>query len=353
MSITKQQAILLKYRETRSTYLRLERLAADRLTEAIREADIRVMSVEHRVKTVDSLEAKIARKGDKYADISEVTDLVGLRVICFFSDDIDRLANLVGMIFSMDRRASVDKREQLSATSFGYLSLHCICTVPDDGTWPEEVRGIRFEIQLRSALQHVWAEIEHDLGYKSEFGVPRAVRREFSRVAGLLEIADDCFISIRDKVSRYSEDIRRKIADNEADDLPIDRESLREYMLHNTQMRGFLDRLSELSAAKVVDADPDVYVQQLDWLGMSTLGDLRRMLDADADQALILAGEILQYADMDSIASTAALRFLCQAELLRKRYTCAQMEEFLRLSLKDPARAAARARRLSARLSND
>ena len=105
-----------------------------------------------------------------------------------------------------------------------------------------------------------------------------------------------------------------------------------------------------MAAAQVIDADPDTYVQQLDWLGMSTLGDLRAMLDADANEALILAEEILKFTDMDTIASTAALRYLCQAELLRKRYSCQQMEEFLRLSLKDPARAAARARRLSARL---
>ena len=169
---------------------------------------------------------------------------MGIRVISYFSDDVDRLADLVDRLFIMDRKASVDKREVLSATSFGYLSLHCICSLPEDGSWPVELLGIRFEIQLRSALQHVWAEIEHDLGYKSEFGVPRTVRREFSRVAGLLEVADECFISIRDKVSRYSEEIRRKIADNEADELPIDRVSLREYMLHNSQMRGFLDRLA-------------------------------------------------------------------------------------------------------------
>ena len=55
MNITKQQAIVLKYRETRSTYLRLERLVTDRLTQAIHTEGIRVMSIEHRVKTVDSL----------------------------------------------------------------------------------------------------------------------------------------------------------------------------------------------------------------------------------------------------------------------------------------------------------
>lgn len=352
MSISKQQAIMLTYRDTRATYLRLERLVTEQITGALRQASMRVMSIEHRTKTISSLEAKIARKGDKYADIREVTDLVGIRIVCYFSDDVDRIANLIGSLFQIDQAASVDKRALLSTTSFGYLSLHCICSLKEDGTWPEELYGIRFEVQIRSVLQHVWAEIEHDLGYKSEFGVPRTVRREFSRVAGLLEIADEYFVSIRDKVESYTTDIRQKIADNTADDLPIDRISLREYMLHNSRMRDFLRRLSDLCSAAVVDADPDTYVQQLDWLGMTTLGELSAMVDANANQALILAGEALQYTDMDSLTSTAALRYLCQAELIRKHYTCAQMEDFLRLSLKDPARAAARARRLSARQEN-
>jgi ppGpp synthetase/RelA/SpoT-type nucleotidyltranferase len=56
-------------------------------------------------------------------------------------------------------------------------------------------------------LQHAWAEIEHDLGYKTALGVPRNVRRQFSRLAGLLEIADTEFASIRDRLSSYERDL--------------------------------------------------------------------------------------------------------------------------------------------------
>ena len=53
--------------------------------------------------------------------------------------------------------------------------------------------GLKCEIQIRSVLQHAWAEIEHDLGYKSELTIPKEVRRSFSRLAGLLELGDKEF----------------------------------------------------------------------------------------------------------------------------------------------------------------
>ena len=351
MSSIKPNEMIKQYRDNRTTYVRLDRIATDCLMNALKEAGIQVMSVEHRVKTVDSLALKVARKGDKYAGLEEITDLVGIRVITYFADDVDRVAELVAGLFDVDWKTSVDKREQLSATSFGYLSLHHICSLKPESGAPEELLHIRFEIQLRSVLQHVWAEIEHDLGYKSEFGVPRAIRREFSRVAGLLEIADESFSSIREKVNKYTEDIRVQIAEDRADDLPIDRVSLREYMLRNGSMRSFLERLAEVCMAEITDADPELYVPQLEWLQIRTLGQLRQMLEDDGNEALLLAEETMRYSELESVSSTAALRYLCQAELLRKRYTCEQMEEFLKLSLKDPARAAARARRLSARLT--
>jgi hypothetical protein len=83
--------------------------------------------------------------------------------------------------------------------------------LPENGEYPPELCGIKFEIQMRSSLQHTWAEIEHDLGYKSMYEVPREVRREFSRIAGLLELADESFVRIRSKIADYNKQTTENI----------------------------------------------------------------------------------------------------------------------------------------------
>ena len=75
-----------------------------------------------------------------------------------------------------------------------------MCALPDNYG---ELNNLWFEIQIKTILQHSWAEIEHDLGYKTEFEVPRNIRRSFSKAASLLETVDDIFSDIRTKRIQY------------------------------------------------------------------------------------------------------------------------------------------------------
>lgn len=88
---------------------------------------------------------------------------------------------------------------------------------------------MRAEIQIRSILQHAWAEIEHDLGYKSKNEVPAQIRRSFARVAGLLELADHEFMRIREELSTYSSQVRRQIQQS-PQAVSVDRDSLKTYI---------------------------------------------------------------------------------------------------------------------------
>ena len=102
--------------------------------------------------------------------------------------------------FAVDLARSVDKRRQAELDRFGYRSLHYICA-PAPSFFEQHgfvyMPELRFEVQLRTILQHAWAEMEHDLGYKAPEAIPAQIRRRFSRLAGLLELADEEFLSIK------------------------------------------------------------------------------------------------------------------------------------------------------------
>ena len=276
--------------------------------------------MEHRVKQEASLAGKLERKSDKYRSLEDLTDILGARVVCFFGDDVDRIGKMIEELFVVDWENSVDKRALIKANSFGYLSLHYICSLRDEQGYPAELCGKKFEIQVRTTLQHTWASIEHDMGYKSEFGIPRIAVRQFARIAGLLELADDEFVRVRDTVNAYTDDIRQKIANDDADDVLIDSVSLQEYVLHNKRMRIFIGELAAIGGSEISEISPENYIEQLRWLGKKNLGDMELLLVENHDLALALAREALENTDLDILSSSVGLRFLCRAELLNKKY---------------------------------
>ena len=342
----KDRMILDDFRKTRYAYVELSEIVYEKLKAITEGSGTLVMGLEHRVKEEKSLEGKLYRSGDWYQKLEDLTDLVGARVILYFSDDVDKIGKLVEQAFDIDWTLSSDKRTLLDPDSFGYLSLHYICSLPKDCGYQAELCNIRFEIQIRSILQHAWAQINHDMGYKSQFGVPRTVVREFARLSGLLELADEEFVRARDHIGSYIAETREKIKNDNAGDVSIDLISLKEYMLHNRSMRAFLDELAAIEGSEIAEIDPESYIAQLKWLGITTIGQLQEMLARDRGIALALAKKVLIGSELDILASNVALRFLCRAELLTGCYTEEQATDFIELTAKTKERAARQAKRL-------
>ena len=342
----KDRLIVEEFRKERPNFVALGDLVSQMLTDLMKKSGITILGIEHRVKTESSLAGKLARYGDRFHAMDELTDLLGARIICFFADDVDKIGKLVEQCFTIDWEHSSDKRALIKADSFGYLSLHYICSLPDDAGYPKEFCNKRFEIQIRTNLQHTWSAINHDLGYKSEFGVPRVVARQFARIAGLLEIADDEFVRARDGMTEYTNEIRKKITDNCADDVLIDLISLREFVERNYKMRDFTNELAEICGADLDKISPESYIEQLNWLGKKTLGDLQKMLEENHDLALAMAKQTLANTELDILSSNVGLRFLCRAELVNKGYTLEQATEFLMASVGNAARAERQAKHL-------
>jgi ppGpp synthetase/RelA/SpoT-type nucleotidyltranferase len=175
---------------------------------------IQVLGVTSRVKSKASVRRKLERT-DREGDIGSLTDILGIRIITYFRDEVDAVARLIEEEFKIDAERSVDKRAALDPDRFGYLSLHYIAQLNQNRSQLVEYRtyaGVLFEVQIRSILQHAWAEIEHDRGYKSEAEVPRAVRRRFSRLASLLELADDEFLGLRNELAHIHRSRPRSLA---------------------------------------------------------------------------------------------------------------------------------------------
>lgn len=186
---------------------------ADLIKRLLSSKKIEVHSIAGRCKDRASFEKKITKKSH-YKTLTDITDLAGIRIVTHYSDDVDVIAKLIEKEFEIDRGNSIDKRVILDPDRFGYLSLHYVATLKSTRYKLQEYsdyEGLKVEIQIRSILQHTWAEIEHDIGYKNKFEVPGPIKRKFSRLAGLLELADQEFISIRKEIDKYSKDLDRQM----------------------------------------------------------------------------------------------------------------------------------------------
>ena len=90
---------------------------------------IRVHSISSRVKSRESLSRKLSKDGNSYSSLADVTDVVGLRIIAYLADDVDRIAEILKREFLVDEVNSVDKRAILDPDRFGYLSLHHVVSL--------------------------------------------------------------------------------------------------------------------------------------------------------------------------------------------------------------------------------
>lgn len=244
---------------------------------------IRVHSVTCRAKKSDSLRDKLSRPGKHYEALTEVTDLAGVRIITFFSDDVDAIGTIIEREFTIIEDESIDKRKALDPDRFGYLSLHYVCMLADKRADLAEYapyRPYKCEIQVRSILQHAWAEIEHDLGYKAAQGIPRHIRRRFSRLAGLLETADEDFMRIRDELAAYSSSVKKEIAE-EPSEVLLDKVSLGTFIQQDATVQTIDKQIAQWLGATLSEPDDQRIERDLERLrdlGMETIEQLRAAL---------------------------------------------------------------------------
>ena len=302
------ESLMEEYRQKVPQMQALSEQVYTLLKQTLREQGIELNSIEARVKTEQSLEGKLERKGDKYASLEDITDLVGLRIITFYTDDVDKVAAIVQQLYDVDWSNSIDKRKAHELTSFGYNSLHYICRLKE-GSAP-------FEIQMRTALQHVWSAIEHDIGYKGAVKLPPEYRRQFSRLAGMLELADDEFSRLRTTMTDYRRQVQALVKSGKLDEVLLSTDSFSSYL----QMHPFNklnQRIAAVNQAEIFPASLMPYLPILEGFGLETLGDLQRFIDSNGDEAYQLAVSQLAITDLDILAESIGLQNLCLVHILK------------------------------------
>ncbi|MGE3181967.1 MAG: NUDIX domain-containing protein, partial [Phycisphaerae bacterium] len=169
-----------------------------------------------RVKTPASLGGKCWGKQSKYSEpMKQITDLVGARIITLTENDLRDVCEKIeeNADLHIDLRESGDLGARLGPREFGYRGVHYVIRLGTrylkgvklkrNRDW---MREQRFELQVKTQLQHVWAEIQHDRGYKTVLTIPDEYNRELGRVMALLERADASFQSMVAVLDRYADE---------------------------------------------------------------------------------------------------------------------------------------------------
>ncbi|RUM91348.1 MAG: GTP pyrophosphokinase [Thiomicrospira sp.] len=163
------------------------------------------LTVTGRVKDKNSIKEKIKRK--TYTEPKEqLTDLSGVRIIAYFESDVDQIASIIENSFEVVTEHSLPKNHLLETNQIGYRSIHYVCKLGSNREGLPEfsgLKGLMFEFQIRTVLQHAWAELAHDRNYKFSGKLPKDIERKLYLYAGMLEIADKGFDELSSEIDSY------------------------------------------------------------------------------------------------------------------------------------------------------
>lgn len=313
------QFILDEYRELKPSFEKMKAIVLDTIQKELSKSGLYVTGIEARVKAEKSLAGKLELKGHKYTSLDDLTDILGARIITFYTDDVDKISALIENSFDIDWENSVDKRKMHELDSFGYMSLHYICRIPKKLYYdPEhpEINERRFELQMRTALQHVWATAYHDSGYKSNVEIPYDILRSLNCLAGMLELADNQFSRIRKDITDYRRRVESLVADGSYDEVALNGDTFRSY-LETDPYAPLLEKIAAINQAEIFPENLMYYLDALRHMEFKTLGDLERMKSECFDDAFHLAAHQIGGTDLDFISSSVALNNLCIVYILR------------------------------------
>lgn len=169
--------------------------------------------VKGRIKSFDALYRKIltrCQNGTIERPFETITDIIGMRIVVPFLEDLESVEKLIKKHFQI---VETDyKSRELTIREFGYDSIHIQIILPHEiaGKF-RNIKEMKIELQLRTILQDAWAEVEHELIYKTSIDkVEDTIRRKMIAVNATLSLGDTIFQEIREYQRKRYKDIQER-----------------------------------------------------------------------------------------------------------------------------------------------
>lgn len=229
----------------------------------------------------------------------------------FLESDIEKVADLVRAHFIIDDKESVNKLKPKSPDLVGYRSLHLICTLgPERSKLPEyhNLTSIRFEVQIRTVLQHAWAEIEHKKNYKGQNVLPPDLQHRLMLLAGTLELLDREFSRISADADIYQNEVSENTVEHEEDGLSA--------ISVDVMLQRAFENFSATPPSVIRGNNTSDAVEELNDFGIKTIADFEELLSG-----INLSRIVSEYDGKSDVNSVGLIRDLMIVKDVRKYFS--------------------------------
>lgn len=155
--------------------------------------------IKSRLKSSESIVKKLRKKGYESTIenmVEHVNDIAGIRVICSFTSDIYRVAEMIS--HQSDIKIISIKDYIRNPKPSGYKSYHMLVTVPI--FLSDKIVHTKVEIQIRTVAMDFWASLEHKIHYKFEGNAPEHIKKELAECAAMVSELDARMLSLNEEI---------------------------------------------------------------------------------------------------------------------------------------------------------
>lgn len=161
--------------------------------------------IKSRIKTPESIVQKLKRNGYESTIqnmVEHINDIAGIRIVCSFTSDIYRMAEMIGRQNDLTVVSVKDYIKHPKES--GYKSYHMLVTVPI--FLSDRVVDTKVEIQIRTMAMDFWASLEHKIYYKFEGNAPEYISRDLRECSGIVSMLDDKMLSLNEAIIKAKEE---------------------------------------------------------------------------------------------------------------------------------------------------